>query len=126
MKKIISYEADDGTVFSNYDDCFNYELNSLIQRAKNNLVFFNSNYQRLNYSSVQDIINICHKSKYIYIDDVDGTCLATTLNLAFGFYIPEKNGYWYLNDFSDKWESLIDKINATQYTINQLKENINK
>ena len=126
MKKIISYKAEDGTVFSNYDDCFNYELNSLIQRAKNNLVFFNSNYQRLNYSSVQDIINICHKSKYIYIDDVDGTCLATTLNLAFGFYIPEKNGYWYLNDFSDKWESLIDKINATQYTINQLKENINK
>ena len=126
MKKIISYKAEDGTVFSNYDDCFNYELNSLIQRAKEHLVFFNSNYQRLNYSKVQDIINIYHKSKYIYIDNVDGVCLAKTINLEFGFYAPEKNGYWYYNDFSDDWESLIDKINNTQHTINQLKENINE
>lgn len=126
MKKIISYEAEDGTVFSNYDDCFDYELNSLIQRAKKHLIFFNSDYQKLNYSNVRDIVNTYHKSKYIYIDNVDGVCLAKTLNLEFGFYTPEKNGYWYYDDFSHKWEHLMDKISATQYTINQLRANINK
>ena len=99
MKKIISYEAVDGTVFSNYDDCFNYELDSLIQQAKKHLIFFNSDYQKLNYSNVRDIINIYHKSKYIYIDNIDGICLAKTLNLEFGFYIPERDGYWYYNSF---------------------------
>ena len=33
MKKIISYEAEDGTVFSNYENCFNYELKNLIQKV---------------------------------------------------------------------------------------------
>ena len=33
MKKIISYEAEDGSIFSNYEDCFNYELNSLIRQV---------------------------------------------------------------------------------------------
>lgn len=122
MKKIISYKAEDGVIFSNYDDCFNYELNSLIQRAKEHLIFFNSDYQRLNYSNARDIINIYYKSKYIYIDNADGICLATTINFKFGFYIPEKNGYWYYNSLSDDWEYLMDKINVTQYTINQLKK----
>lgn len=126
MKKIISYEADDGTIFSNYDDCLNYELNILIQKAKNNLIFFNSTYQKLNYSNARDVVNVYHKSKYIYINGVDGICLAKTINVDFGFYIPEKDGYWYYNDFSDGWEHLMDKINATQYTINQLKANISK
>lgn len=127
MKKIISYEAEDGTIFSNYTDCLNYELNSLIQKAKNNLIFFNSDYQRLNYSKVQDIVNVYHKSKYIYINNIEGICLAKTLNIEFGFYIPEKNGYWYYDDFFHKWKCLmLYKNNTTQYTINQLNNNIEK
>lgn len=127
MKKIISYEAEDGTVFSNYTDCLNYELNSLIQKAKNNLIFFNSDYQRLNYSKAQDIANVYHKSKYIYINNIEGIYLAKTLNIEFGFYIPEKNGYWYYDDFFHKWKCLmLYKSSATQYTINQLNNNIEK
>ena len=83
MKKIISYEAEDGTIFSNYDDCFNYELNSLIQKVqREELIFFDSLYQKLNYSNFQDIINIFNKSRYIYIKDISGICLTKTLNIS--------------------------------------------
>ena len=127
MKKIISYEAEDGTIFSNYEDCFNYELNSLIQKAqREELIFFDSLYQKLNYFNFQDIVNIFNKSRYIYIKDISGICLTKTLNLEFGFRLPEKKGYWYYDTSSGDWKSLVDKINSATYILEQLRANINK
>lgn len=127
MKKIISYEAEDGTIFSNYEDCFNYELNSLIQKVqREELIFFDSLYQKLNYFNLQDIINIFNKSRYIYIKDIFGICLTKTLNLEFGFRLPEEHGYWYYDTSSGNWKSLVDKINSTTHILEQLRENINK
>lgn len=127
MKKIISYEAEDGTIFSNYEDCFNYELNSLIQKVqREELIFFDSLYQKLNYSNFQDIVNIFNKSRYIYIKDISGICLTKTLNLEFGFRLPEENGYWYYDTSSGDWKSLVDKINSATHILEQLRENMNK
>ena len=127
MKKIISYEAEDGSIFSNYEDCFNYELNSLIRQVQQEeLIFFDSLCQKLNYFNFQDIINILNKSRYIYIKNISGICLTKTLNLEFGFYLPEDCGYWYYDTSSGDWKSLVDKINSATHILEQLRENRNK
>ena len=57
---------------------------------------------------------------------MSGICLTKTLNLEFGFHLPEDYGYWYYDTSSGNWKSLVDKINSTTHILEQLRENINK
>lgn len=120
MKEIIKYIADDGTIFEDEDECFEYELNLKIANLKNRIRLFDDKKTELPLSA--DSLE-----SYYYIAIYDITAIAEVKAICsdeLGVFHP-----WDPLDGRCKEEVGLYKYNKsdeTWYNLNAVKEIIQK
>ena len=111
MKTITTYMADDGKIFDNYDDCYEYELNQSLGSIDARIRMFdeclNPMTEKLTTANSDSILGRC---AYIYLADQAAVNIMQDLYDQFGYIFPKSAGYWYYDYENDIWVSLTEKI----------------
>ena len=110
MQTIIKYQAKDGKVFDNKNECEEYEFSLLTESFEDKIIFFDEDFSLLNGELVSNL----RDCKYIYIspDLKDKADTANAIYHESGYIIPSKSGYWVYEYDDDSWISIDKRIEA--------------
>ena len=113
MKEIISYEAFDGTIFEDEDECVAYEKQAQSGEFLGQIHFFNASKKPLKLSCDQDYIY------YAVVKTLDAAvwwndrCAEEGLEQPFKTRAYAPGFYWY-DTYTDKWKSLEEEKEKLQ------------
>ena len=121
MKELITYMADDGTIFNDYEECVKYEDIKNREAAKDQLHFYNYKFQiiadeTLSKEKAPQVLSDC---RYLFI----GNEAAIRLVDEIAWYLvhcntPRGIGYWYYSPKEKLWFSLTGKIEELKKELN--------
>lgn len=123
MKQIISYMADDGTIFDDFEECVKYEDAKTREAAKGQLRFYDYNFQviadeTLSEEKAPQILMDCY---YLFMGNEAAIKLADEMGYIASCSTPKKTGYWYYNSKEDAWCLLTRKIEELKEESDTLK-----
>lgn len=126
MKQIISYMANDGTVFDNYNDCVQYESIKNHEAAKGQLRFYDFAYnvigdETLSEEEAPEVLLDCY---YLFIGNEAALKLADEMGYLSNCSIPKKIGYWYYDSKEDLWISFTEKMTKLKNELNTLENTL--
>jgi len=112
MKQVISYMANDGTVFDDYDDCVQYESIKNREAAKGQLRFYDFAYnvigdETLSEEEAPQVLLNCY---YLFVGNEAAIRLADEMGYLSSCSTPKTTGYWYYNSKEDLWISITKKM----------------
>ena len=123
MKELITYMADDGTIFNDYEECVKYEDIKNREAAKDQLHFYNYKFQiiadeTLSKEKAPQILLNCY---YIFIGNEAAIKLINEISYLIANRCPPKEiGYWYYDPQKKLWFSLTKKIEEFKIELNIL------
>ena len=123
MKQIISYMANDGTIFDDYDACIQYENIKNREAAKGQLRFYDFAYniigdETLSEEEAPQVLLDCY---YLFMGNEAAIKLADEMGYIASCSTPKKTGYWYYNSKEDAWCLLTKKIEELKEESDTLK-----
>jgi len=111
MREQITYIADDGKKFSNYKECYEYELNQSLDSIDARIRMFdeclNPITEKLTTANRDSILDRC---AYIYLADEAAVNIMQILYDETEYIFPKSVGYWYYDYENGIWVSLTEKI----------------
>lgn len=128
MKQVISYMANDGTIFNNYDDCALYEYTEDIKAAKGQIRFYDSAYNIIGdeNTSEEEAPRVLFDCKYLFVGNEAAIRLVDNLGYFSNCSTPREPGYWYYNSKEDLWISFTENITTLKNELNTLEDILKK
>lgn len=126
MKELITYMADDGTLFDSYEECIKYEDIKIREAAKGQLRFYDYSFQiiadeTLSEEKAPQGLSDCY---YLFIGNEATIRLLDEIGYLANCSVPKKIGYWYYDSKENRWISITKKITKLKNELNTLKNTL--
>ena len=126
MKELITYMADDGTIFDDYEECVKYEDIKKREAAKGQLRFYDFAYNIIGDETLfegkatQGLLD-CY---YLFVGNEAAIKLADEMGYLSNCSTPKEIGYWYYDSKKGLWVSITKKITKLKNELNTLENTI--
>ena len=124
MKQIISYMANDGTIFDKYDDCAAYEKAENAKAAQGQLRFYDYDGELIADHTITDeeasaCLDNCY---YLFLGNDAAIKIADNIGYLASCSTPKETGYWYYDSKEDIWTSFSKRIAELENELNTLED----
>lgn len=113
MEQIIiyKYQANDGKMFDDEDECLRYELEQTVNNSR--FVIYNAYGEEMNILDVgaDDALN---NAEYVTVESEEDLAAYNNLCECYGYREIKSTGHWYYDHYTDEWkryEDLSEKLN---------------
>ena len=128
MKKIISFVADDGTIFDNYNACVQYEKITDAKAAQGQLRFYDYKGNLIaDHTITEEEASACLENcYYLFLGNKAAIRVADEMGYIANCSTPKTTGYWYYNSKEDLWTSFDTRMIVLKSELDMLENTLKK